>query len=165
MKSFRAGARHFHHRAARALPLLTISVRANGCLARAGVFHAHQAAGLIRGGMAFGVFTAPETASFEQITMARAPGLAQGAAVLVSVLLSLNLILLVFNLLPLPPLDGSEIITLFLSDRVAERYRAFMTQPGFHMVGLIVAWHLMGFVVRPSQTLALNLLYPGAGYC
>ncbi len=122
------------------------------------------AAGLIRGGMAFGVFTAPETATFEQITMAHAPGIAQGAAVLLSVLFSLNLILLVFNLLPLPPLDGSEILTLFLSDRAAERYRAFLAQPSFHMIGLIVAWNLMGFVVRPAQALALNLLYPGAGY-
>jgi len=122
------------------------------------------AAALIRSGMAFGVFTAPQTATFEQITMAHAPGIAQGAAVFVSVLLSLNLILLLFNLLPLPPLDGSEILTLFLSDRAAERYRAFLAQPGFHMIGLVIAWNLMGFVVRPAQTLALNLLYPGAGY-
>jgi Zn-dependent protease len=122
------------------------------------------AALLIRGGIAFGVFTAPETADFEHVTIAQNPGIAQGAAVLASVLLSLNLILLVFNLLPLPPLDGSEILTLFLSDSAAERYRQFLAQPGFHMIGLVVAWRLMDFVVGPTQTLALNLLYPGAGY-
>ena len=118
----------------------------------------------IRVGMAFGVFAAPETATFDQVTIANAPGLAQGAAVLVSVLLSLNLILLVFNLLPLPPLDGSEIVTLFLSDSAAERYRAFLLQPGFHMIGLIVAWNVMDVLVGPAQRLALNLLYPGAAY-
>ncbi len=122
------------------------------------------AAVLIRVGMAFGIFEAPQTANFEQVTIARAPGLAQGAAVLVSVLLSLNLILFVFNLLPLPPLDGSEILTLFLSDSAAERYRAVMTQPGFHLIGLVIAWNLMAFLAGPAQSLALNLLYPGAGY-
>ncbi len=122
------------------------------------------AAALIRAGMAFGVFAAPETASTEQLTVAHAPGIARGAAVFVSVLLSLNLILLVFNLLPLPPLDGSEILTLFLSDHAAGRYRELMMQPGFHLIGLIVAWNLMSFMAGPAQTLTLNLLYPGAGY-
>ncbi|MBN1361339.1 MAG: site-2 protease family protein [Sedimentisphaerales bacterium] len=122
------------------------------------------AALVIRAGIAIGTFTAPETANLEQITVARTPGLARGAAVLVSVLLSLNLLLLVFNLLPLPPLDGSEIVTLFLSDSAAERYRAVMTQPGFHLIGLVIAWNLMSLLVGPAQTLTLNLLYPGAGY-
>lgn len=122
------------------------------------------AAVLIRTGVAFGLFEAPETANLEQVTVAHAPGLARGAAVLVSVLLSLNLLLLVFNLLPLPPLDGSEIVALFLNDSAAQRYRAVMTQPGFHLIGLVVAWNLMSLVVGPAQTLALNLLYPGAGY-
>ena len=118
----------------------------------------------IRVGMAFGIFTAPETANFQQITFAPGGGMAQGAATLVSILLSLNLILLIFNLLPLPPLDGSEIVTLFLSDSAAERYRALLMQPGMQMVGLIVAWNVMGALVGPAQRLALNLLYPGAAY-
>jgi Zn-dependent protease len=123
------------------------------------------AALLIRGGMLAGLFQAPQSVeSFEQITAAKVPGLANGAAVLVSVLFSLNLILLVFNLLPLPPLDGSKIVTLFLSDSLAERYRAMLTQPGFQMVGLIVAWNLIKVIIGPARLIALNLLYPGAGY-
>lgn len=123
------------------------------------------AAVLIRVGMLAGWFTLPESVQgFDEVARAAEPGLAHGAAVLLSILFSLNLILLVFNLLPLPPLDGSEIITLFLDDRTAERYRTFMTQPTFQMVGLIVAWHLMGFILNPIQLIALNVLYPGAGY-
>ncbi|UCD52755.1 MAG: site-2 protease family protein [Phycisphaerales bacterium] len=123
------------------------------------------AALLIRGGMLAGWFKAPQSVeTFEQITTAGAPGMANGAAILVSVLFSLNLILLVFNLLPLPPLDGSEIVTLFLDDSTAERYRAVMGQPTAQMVGLIVAWHLIDFLLDPARLIALNLLYPGAGY-
>jgi Zn-dependent protease len=123
------------------------------------------AAILIRGGMLIGWFEAPESVeTLEQITAARIPGIANGAAIVVSVLLSLNLILLVFNLLPLPPLDGSEIVTLFLHDSSAQHYRAIMAQPATQMVGLIVAWNLVGFLLDPAQLIALNLLYPGAGY-
>ena len=118
----------------------------------------------IRIGVALGIFAAPDAATLQQVTVAPAGGMAQGAAVLVSILMSLNLILLVFNLLPLPPLDGSEVITLFLSDSAADRYRTFLMQPGVQMVGLIVAWNVMGLLVGPAQELALNLLYPGAGY-
>lgn len=123
------------------------------------------AALLIRGGMLVGLFEEPQSVrTFEQIAAAKTPGIAVGAAIVVSVLFSLNLILLVFNLLPLPPLDGSEILTLFLSDSSAERYRAMMAEPVFQMVGLVVAWNLIDFILDPAQLVALNLLYPGAGY-
>jgi len=123
------------------------------------------AALLIRGGMIAGLFEAPQSVqSFEQITAAKVPGMANGAAILLSVLFSLNLILLVFNLLPLPPLDGSEILTLFLNDQAAQQYRAMMAQPAAQMLGLVVAWKLIDFLLDPAQLIALNLLYPGAGY-
>jgi len=122
------------------------------------------AAVVIRAGMLAGIFAEPQAATFDHVTSAVSPGMAGGAAVAVSVLLSLNLILLVFNLLPLPPLDGSEIISLFLDARTADRYRAMMTQPGARIIGLVIAWHVLEFVFDPIHTLCLNLLYPGAGY-
>ncbi len=122
------------------------------------------AAVLIRGGMLLGVFAPPQSVTWERVTAAESTGLAAGAAVVVSILFSLNLILLIFNLLPVPPLDGSEVISLFLDDRTAERYRQFMAQPAAGIVGLIMAWKVIGFLLGPAQTLALNLLYPGAGY-
>ena len=79
-------------------------------------------------------------------------------------ILIINSVLLVFNLLPLPPLDGSEILVLFLGSRTAERYREFMAQPAIGMIGLIVAWNVIGVILGPVRALALNLLYPGAEY-
>jgi Zn-dependent protease len=122
------------------------------------------AAAIIRIGMLLGLFAAPLESTWTQITVARSPGLISSAAIVISVLFSLNLILLVFNLLPLPPLDGSEIVMLFLSDRTADRYREFMARPAASLIGLVVAWNLIGVLLGPAQTLALNLLYPGAGY-
>lgn len=122
------------------------------------------AAATIRIGMACGWFAAPLESTWTQVTVARSPGMAASAAVVVSVLFSLNLILLVFNLLPLPPLDGSEILMLFLDNRTADRYREFMAQPAANMVGLVVAWNVIDFILGPAQSLALNVLYPGAGY-
>jgi len=83
---------------------------------------------------------------------------------LISILFSLNLMLLVFNLIPVPPLDGSNIIMLFLSDRAAGRYNSFLAQPTIQIVGLIIAWQSFGAVFYPIHRIALNILYPGAGY-
>jgi Zn-dependent protease len=122
------------------------------------------AAILIRVGMLLGAFVQPEQVTWAQTTIAQSPGIANGAAAAVSILFSLNLILLVFNLLPVPPLDGSEVLCLFLNESTAQRYRDLMAQPTAQMVGLIVAWNLIGVVLSPIHSVALNLLYPGAGY-
>jgi len=41
---------------------------------------------------------------------------------LLSVIIYINLLLAVFNLLPIPPLDGSKILALFLPPHVKEKY-------------------------------------------
>jgi len=122
------------------------------------------AAVLIHVGMLAGIFTQPDSVTWTRVTAAQAGGLAHSAAIAVSILFSLNLILLVFNLLPLPPLDGSEVLSLVLPEDTAQRYREFMAQPAAGLVGLVVAWNLIDVILKPVQLLALNLLYPGAGY-
>jgi Zn-dependent protease len=118
----------------------------------------------IRLGMLFGVFAAPQEVTWTQITAGQSSGPVGGVAIAVSILFSLNLILLIFNLLPLPPLDGAEVLALFLSDHTAERYREFMAQPVAGIIGLIVAWNVMDVILGPVQLLALTLLYPGTAY-
>ncbi|MHC4112241.1 MAG: site-2 protease family protein, partial [Planctomycetota bacterium] len=105
-----------------------------------------------------------ETIIFTRVVAAATPGWANSAALVVSILFSLNLILLVFNLIPLPPLDGSNVLLFFLSERDAQRYESFLYQPMYRMIGLVVAWQLFSPVFDPIHTLALNILYPGAGY-
>jgi len=118
----------------------------------------------IRAGILLNVFHAPESVSFEQVTEAASPGFANSISVMISIVFSLNLILFVFNLIPLPPLDGSDVVSLFLSESAAERYTQLLQQPGIRLIGLVVAWNLMSMILGPARLLALNILYPGAGY-
>jgi Zn-dependent protease len=76
----------------------------------------------------------------------------------------LNLLLFAFNLLPFPPLDGSAIFPVLLGDDAARRFHDILRQPMFSLLGLLAAWRLFPLISGPLQTLALNLLYPGAGY-
>ncbi len=119
----------------------------------------------IRIGVAIGVFGAPASVSFDAIVMAQSPGVWRGVAFLVSVLFSLNLLLAIFNMIPVPPLDGSGAVPLLLDDRTTARYQQFVWgQPGLAWIGIIVAWQLFPSVFHPLWLLAVNLLYPGVAY-
>lgn len=122
------------------------------------------AAGLIRGGMAAGRFASPAAIRFTTVTVADEPGVWSGLALLLSMLFSLNLILTVLNLIPLPPLDGSGALPLILSRGAAERFRHFMRQPLFGWIGLLVAWRVFGPLFAPVFAFAINLLYPETAY-
>lgn len=88
------------------------------------------------------------------------------AAILAYVLLRfcyLNLVLMFFNLIPLPPLDGSRVLPLFLSDRAMETYEqverygfviliaAVWLLPG--LIGFDPLWWYFSWTVRPALTL------------
>jgi Zn-dependent protease len=122
------------------------------------------AAGLgIHLGIMLGVLERPASIDFSTVTAALHGDygfLAYG----LSILFSLNLILFVFNLLPFPPLDGSGVILLFMSEEKARKVQAMMYQPMLALAGFLVAWHFFGEIYGPFFTAALNLLYPGANY-
>jgi Zn-dependent protease len=119
----------------------------------------------IRVGVSQGVFTAPARATFTSVVTASEPaaaGTPAAVAMLLSVLFVLNLLLFLFNLLPVPPLDGNQAITLLMSERTGQRFLEFSRS--FGVMGLILAWLVFGRLFGPVYTLALNLLHPGAGY-
>jgi Zn-dependent protease len=123
------------------------------------------AAGLaIRGGTAAGIFQPPDEITFSQVTAPAGGGFAAGAAVPLSLLFSLNLLLCVFNLLPLPPLDGSAVVPAFLGPRAAERYAALQAMPFLSLIGLLVAWQVFPHLYHHIQLPAVGLLYPGTHY-
>ena len=87
--------------------------------------------------------------------------LASGAMRVVGTLFLMNLLLFVFNLLPLPPLDGSAILPIFMSDSLADRYRSVIHQPIFSMVSFLVAWNVFPYIYDPIQAAAVRLLMAG----
>lgn len=116
-------------------------------------------------GTVAGVFHAPESIRFGQIAGTTAGGLWPLAALLVGVIFSLNLLLMLFNLLPFPPLDGSGAMPLILSEEASRKYQEFMWgNPIFGLIGLFAAWQLFGVIFSPIFTAAVSLLYPGVSY-
>jgi Zn-dependent protease len=119
----------------------------------------------IRMGLAAGYFRAPEQVNFTRVTELAATTEPSFLTTFLSVLFVLNLILATFNLLPVPPLDGSSGITLLMPQRVALAYTEFIEEPMFRMAGLVAAWYLYGEVFDFFYPLALSLLYfPVARY-
>jgi Zn-dependent protease len=84
-----------------------------------------------------------------------------GLGMTLLILFYLNLLLFVFNLLPVPPLDGSAILPMFMSDGLARRYRDFLHQPMFSLLGLLLAWKVFPYLFRPIQDVAFRLLALG----
>jgi Zn-dependent protease len=119
----------------------------------------------IRIGAAAGVFEPPVAVSFGRVATSNAGGLWAGAAFFLGVLFSLNLVLAALNLLPMPPLDGSGAVPLFLSRSATARYQAFLwSQPGLAWIGILIAWQVFDRIYLPLFLFAVNLLYPGTQY-
>jgi Zn-dependent protease len=114
----------------------------------------------IRVGIATGYFTLP-SGGITLETLAVAPsGVAEGLAIFLSVLFSINLILGCFNLIPVPPLDGYAIVPLVLNDRMRDKWFGLFSGGGA-LMGLIIAWILFDRLMPPVFRTAIGLLYTG----
>jgi len=119
---------------------------------------------LIKLGIGLRFFAVPHTVTMTQVTTASAPGLFTALAYFLSMLFTLNLVLTIFNLLPLPPFDGSEIVALFVGEDTARRYHAFIKNPLFGLIGFLVAWRVFSPIFRVVFLAAINVVYPGSHF-
>jgi Zn-dependent protease len=65
----------------------------------------------------------------------------------------INLVLMVFNLFPIPPLDGSKVLFAFLPAEVAWRWRPVLERYGFILL-------LIVFFVPPGDSIGARILLP-----
>jgi len=72
----------------------------------------------------------------------------------------LNLLLGTFNLLPVPPLDGSTGIMLFMGEIRAQRYLDWLRGNSYAMVGLVVAVFAFRYVFGPIEGAVMSALLP-----
>lgn len=82
-------------------------------------------------------------------------------AIVLSAFFSLNLLLGVFNLLPVPPLDGSTGIMVFMGEGTARSYLHWLRTSPYGLVGLLVAFYGFRYIYEPIESFARNLLIFG----
>jgi Zn-dependent protease len=83
------------------------------------------------------------------------------AANILSAFFFLNLLLGTFNLLPVPPLDGSTVVMLFMSEDRARRYLDWLRGNSYAMLGLLLAMVTFRYIYSPIENFALRLFFPG----
>jgi Zn-dependent protease len=71
---------------------------------------------------------------------------------------SLNLLLGTFNLLPVPPLDGSTAIMLFMTESRAHRYLDWLRGNSYAMLGLLLGIVAFRYVYAPIRAVATHYL-------
>jgi Zn-dependent protease len=80
--------------------------------------------------------------------------------IFLQMLLTINISLAVFNLLPFPPLDGSKILETFLPAS-AQPALALMEQYGFMILMVLIYVGFFSAILNPIMTLVYYLLFLG----
>ena len=83
---------------------------------------------------------------------------------MLSVFLMLNVLLGTFNLLPLPPLDGASVASIFLPQGIRGRLQDLTSSGMASLLGLVVAWRVFPFLTDPLFSSVVTLLHPNARY-
>lgn len=125
---------------------------------------AATAALLIRVGYEWDFFRTPYSISGAHLAVAAHDGPAELLAPVLSVLLSLNLLLALFNLVPLPPLDGSQAPLLLLPPAAAEKYSNVMRSPWLRYAGILLASRLVSPILPKLLLGAASVIYPSIHY-
>jgi len=119
---------------------------------------------LIRLGYEWQVFLAPHTLSSARMAFSPDGGATDLLARLLSIFLSLNLLLCAFNLVPLPPLDGSGAPLLLLPRGLAEKYSSALQHPLLRYAGIFLASRLIPPILPKLLLGAASVLYPTVHY-
>ncbi|HET6897951.1 MAG TPA: site-2 protease family protein, partial [Vicinamibacteria bacterium] len=73
--------------------------------------------------------------------------------------IELNVLLAVFNLIPIPPLDGSKVASFGLPGDLGEQYDRIVGPYGFLILMLLLISGAFGYVVYPVQRFIVGLLF------
>ena len=72
---------------------------------------------------------------------------------------TINILLALFNLLPIPPLDGSNIVYSLISDKAAHYYRVYLSKYGqFGFIFIVVLFNIYPQIIFTPLTIILDIL-------
>ena len=83
--------------------------------------------------------------------------LQEPVVLLLDYMLSMNISLAVFNLLPFPPLDGSKVLETFLPASMQPLYE-ILEQYGFIILMVLMYMGIFGAIIRPILNAVYSLL-------
>lgn len=115
------------------------------------------AAAAINLGLAAGIFEVPTSVTFFEVV--RAQGDWAPLAQFASILFTQNILLMAFNLLPVPPLDGNTALGLLMPEHHARRWFDLSRDQAYTILGLALAWYFFGDLFWPILRTAVALLY------
>ena len=72
--------------------------------------------------------------------------------------IGINIVLMVLNLLPLPPLDGSRVVAGFLPSRLAWRYSRIEPY-GLWILLLLVGTGVLGWILTPPVSILQKIMF------
>ena len=116
---------------------------------------------LLKGGLAAGLWITPPLAAVaDQVVLVPEGSTAvlEGLSRFLSILLTLNVLLGVFNLIPLPPLDGISVLA-GLVPPVRSLYQQARALPVMAILGILVAWKVSPWIVHPAWRAVVGLLH------
>jgi Zn-dependent protease len=116
------------------------------------------AGSLIHLAISVGVFVNPGEVGFPLIK-ASSEGIWEGAAAFLEIFFFLNVLLGVFNLLPIPPLDGYSVLGLLLPEQQSLKLTEFARSPMLSFIGILLAWKIFPLLAQPVIAFARNALF------
>lgn len=74
------------------------------------------------------------------------------------VMLSINIMLLIINLIPIPPLDGSKVITYFMPEEIGYKYMSLNPLIGFILLYALLSTGVIGKIIGPVIAFLITFL-------
>jgi Zn-dependent protease len=93
-----------------------------------------------------------------QVLTGGAMGLSIPLAYMAGAGIAINVLLLVLNLLPVPPLDGSRVVAGFLPDPLAWKYNR-LEQYGLIILLALMMTGILGKIMWPPVAMVQNMIY------
>lgn len=111
--------------------------------------------GVLKGGLLAGWWFQSGDFATRMVLHETTPPWAAGVAVFASIVLLLNCALFVFNLFPVPPLDGASVVAGM--GEWGRTYRETL-RSSFSFIGILIAWVLFPRVFQPFYGFVVSLL-------